>query len=175
MKSLIAVIVLFALSTSTALAIQETFTTATALDCTAVTHCVQNTSDNLFTLKFTPTYPTSGPSPTGFEVKQPSIEISNANGGLMDLNIMQVSLTGSNVYNGITFLGAIKLETQDASGIWTYRTQWSTYIASNSGIYVIFNGANPRSPLVKSVKAVRLTGVNGATAFRIGMMNLTAY
>ena len=140
-----------------------------------VTVCVQNTSDNLFTLKFMPTYPTSGPSPTGFEVKQPAIEISNANGGLLDLKIMQVSLIGSKVYNGANFLGAIKLESQDTSGAWTYLTQWSTYIASTKGVYVIFNGTNQRAPLVKGVSAIRLTGVNGATAFRIGMMNLTAY
>lgn len=174
MKSLIASIVLLVLSTSTALATQETFTSATALNCTAITYCVQNTSDNLFTLKFAPTYPTSGPSPTGFEVKQPSIEISNANGGLMDLNIMQVSLTGSNFYTGVSFLGAIKLEVQDVSENWTYLTQWSTWIAPNKGIYVIFNGAN-QAPLVKNVKAIRLTGVNGATAFRIGMLNITAH
>ena len=173
MKSLIASIVLLVLSTSTAMATQETFTSATTLDCTAITYCVQNTSDNLFTLKFVPTYPTSGPSPTGFEVKQPSIEISNANGGLMDLNIMQVTLTGSNFYTGVSFLGAIKLEVQDVSENWTYLTQWSTWIAPNKGIYVIFNGAN-QAPLVKNVKAIRLTGVNGATAFRIGMLNITA-
>lgn len=175
MKSVVASLALLALSTTSAIAVQETFTTATPLDCTAITHCVQTTSDNLFTLKFTPTYPASGPSPTGFEVRQPSIEISNANGGLMDLNIMQVSLTGSNVYNGVTFLGAIKLEAQDAAGNWTTRGQWSTTVASTSGIYVIFNGMSVRAPLIKSVQAVRLTGVNGATAFRIGMMNLTAY
>jgi hypothetical protein len=175
MKTLFASLVLLVLSTATALATQETFTTAAALDCTAVTYCVQNTADNLFTLKFVPTYPTSGPSPTGFEVKQPAIEIANANGGLLDLNIMQVSLIGSNVYNGANFLGAVMLETQDTSGVWTYRTQWSTYVASSRGIYVIFNGANLQSPQIKNVQAIRLTGVNGATAFRIGMMNLTAH
>jgi hypothetical protein len=175
MKSLIASIVLFVLSISTALATQETFTTAGALNCTAITYCVQNTSDNLFTLKFVPTYPTSGPSPTGFDVKQPSIEVSNANGGLMDLNIMQVTLTGSNFYTGVSFIGAIKLEVQDVSGNWTYLTQWSTWIAPNKSIYVIFNGANFQAPLVKNVQAIRLTGVNGATAFRIGMLNITAH
>ena len=43
------------------------------------------------------------------------------------------------------------------------------------GIYVIFNGHNAQSPLVRGVRAIRLTGANGTTAFRIGMMNLTAY
>lgn len=174
MKSLFSSIVLFAVSTA-AFATQETFTTATPLDCTAVSYCVQNTSDNLFTLKFVPTYPTSAPSPTGFDVKEPAIEISNANGGVMDLSIMQVSLTGSNFYNGVNFLGAIQLEVQDAAGNWIYLTQWSTYVASTRGIYVIFNGANPQAPLVRGVNAIRLTGVNGATAFRIGMMNITAH
>lgn len=173
MKSFLVSIALFAVSTA-AFATQETFTTAGPLNCTAITYCVQNTTDNLFTLKFVPTYPTSAPSPTGFEVRQPAIEISNANGGLLDLNIMQVTLTGSNVYTGVAFIGAIQLEKQDTAGNWTYVTQWSTYIGSTPGIYVIFNGANMRSPLVKGVQAIRLTGVNGATAFRIGMMNLTA-
>jgi hypothetical protein len=88
---------------------------------------------------------------------------------------MQVVLTGSNFYNGVNFIGAIQLETQDALGNWSYVSQWSTFIASSKGIYVMFNGRNSASPLVKGVKAVRLTGVNGATSFRIGMMNLTAH
>ncbi|MBI3772980.1 MAG: hypothetical protein HY272_09805 [Gammaproteobacteria bacterium] len=155
-------------------AAQETFTTAGPLDCTAVIYCVQNTSDNLFTLKFVPTYPTSAPSATGFNVNEPSIEVSNANGGLLDLTIMQVSMTGSNAYNGMNFIGAIMLEVQDSLGNWSYASQWSTYIGSK-GIYVMFNGRNASSPLVKGVKAIRLTGVNGATAFRIGMMNLIPY
>jgi len=156
-------------------AVQETFTTAGPLDCTAVIYCKQNTTDNLFTLTFVPTYPTSAPSSTGFNVNEPAIEISNANGGLMDMTIMSVTLTGSNFYNGMNFLGAIQLEVKDALGNWTYLTQWSTYISSTKSIYVMFNGRNPTSPLVKGVRAIRLTGINGATAFKIGMMNLTAY
>jgi len=39
---------------------------------------------------------------------------------------------------------------------------------------VMFNGRNMSSPLVRGVRGIRLVGVNGATAFRIGMMNLTA-
>lgn len=173
MKTLIASLALFAASTA-AFATQETFTSATPLDCTAITFCKQNTADNLFTLKFAPTYPTSAPSATGFDVKQPAIEISNANGNLMDLNIMQVSLAGSNAYNGSFFIGAIQLETQDTAGNWTYRSQWSSYIGSK-GVYVMFNGRNMQAPLNKGVKAIRLTGVNGTTAFKIGMLNLTAY
>ena len=160
---------------ATALATQETFTTAGPLNCSAVTYCVQNTSDNLFTLAFVPTYPTSAPSPTGFNVNEQSIEIGNANGGLLDLNVMQLTLTGSDFYNGATFLGAIELDVQDATGAWTYATQWSTYIGSSKGIYVMFNGRNTQSPLIRNVKAIRLSGVNGATAFRIGMLNLTAH
>lgn len=173
LKNVIAFVSLLAASTA-AFATQETFTTAGPLNCTAVTYCTQNTADNLFTLKFVPTYPTSAPSPLGFEVKEPSIEIFNANGGLMDLSIMQVSMIGSNFYNGMTFIGAIKLEAQDTSGNWNYVSQWSTTVASSSGIYVMFRGLTPQAPLVKGVKAIRLTGVNGATAFRIGMLNITA-
>jgi hypothetical protein len=154
-------------------ATQETFTTAGPLDCSAIAYCQQNTTDNLFTLKFVPTYPTSAPSPTGFNVHQRSIEISNANGGLLDLNILQVALTGSEVYNGITFLGAIQLEAQDAAGNWSYVSQWSTTISK--GIYVILSGKKAGAPLVRNVRAVRLSGINGATAFRIGMLNLTAH
>jgi len=154
-------------------ATQETFTTAGPLDCTAVAYCVQNTSDGLFTLNFVPTYPTSAPSPTGFDVRQPRIEVTNARGGLLDLNVMQVVLTGSELYNGVTFLGAIQLEAQDAAGDWWHMGQWSTWIGSK-GVYVVFNGRNAQSPLVRSVQAIRLSGINGATAFRIGMLNLTA-
>ncbi len=172
MKKILGLVAAMAVSTS-AFATQETFTTAGPLDCTAVLYCVQNTSDNLFQLKFIPTYPTSGPSATGYNVNEPAIEISNASGGLIDLNIMQVALTGSNFYNGVTFIGAIQLEKQDELGNWTYVSQWSTTVASK-GVYVMFNGQKPSAPLIKGVKAVRLTGVNGATMFRIGMMNLTA-
>ncbi|MEW5754789.1 MAG: hypothetical protein AB1810_00650 [Pseudomonadota bacterium] len=174
MKKVLGFVAAMAVATS-AFAVQETFTTAGPLDCTAVLYCVQNTSDNLVTLKFVPTYPTSGPSSTGYNVNEPAIEISNANGGLLDLNIMQITLTGSNFYNGITFIGAIQLETQDSLGNWTYVTQWSTTVSSSKGLYVMFNGRTLSSPLIKGVKAVRLSGVNGATMFRIGMMNLTAY
>lgn len=163
------------LASVSAHAVQETFTTAGPLDCTAVNYCKQNTADNQFTLTFKPTYPTSAPSSTGFDVNQNSIEISNATGGLMDMSIMSVTLTGSKVYNGSNFLGAIRLEVQDELGNWSYLTQWSTYISSSKNIYVIFNGQNQSSPLVKGVRAIRLTGVNGATAFKIGMMYLNAY
>ena len=160
------------LAATNAHAIQETFTTAGTLDCTAVLYCVQNTSDNLFKLQFVPTYPTSAPSPTGFNVNEKSIEVYNANGGLLDLNGLQIALIGSDWYNGATFIGAIQLEVQDAAGTWSYVTQWSTSISR--GIYVLFNGKTPSGPLVRSVRGIRLTGVNGATAFRIGMLNLTA-
>lgn len=174
MKKLIALFAMLLVSFG-AQAVQETFTTAGPLDCTAVLYCKQNTADNLFTLTFKPTYPTSAPSATGFNVNQDAVEISNANGGVMDLSIMSVTLTGSNSYNGFNFLGAIQLEVKDDLGNWKYLTQWSTYISPTKSVYVIFNGRNTSSPLVKGVRAVRLTGVNGATAFRIGMMYLTAY
>ena len=172
-RSAISAIVLLA-AASAAQATQETFTTAGPLNCTAVSVCVQNTTDNLFTISFVPTYPTSAPSATGFTVNEQAVEFTNANGGLLDLNGMQVSLTGSDFYNGVNFLGAIQLEKQDANGNWSYVTQWSTWIASSKGIYVLFNGRNAQSPLVRGVKAIRLSGINGATAFRIGMLNLTA-
>lgn len=38
----------------------------------------------------------------------------------------------------------------------------------------IFNGRNGRGPLVRNLSGIRLSGINGATAFRIGMLNLTA-
>ncbi|HSP96699.1 MAG TPA: hypothetical protein VL049_05580 [Candidatus Dormibacteraeota bacterium] len=63
---------------------------------------------------------------------------------------------------------------QDTAGNWSYVTQWSTTIGSTKGIYVLFNGRNMASPLVRGVRAIRLSGINGATAFRIGMLNLTA-
>ena len=174
MRTLALSIALLATAVS-AHATQETFTTAGPLDCSAVSYCVQNTADNLFTLKFVPTYPTSVPSATGFVVNEPAIEVSNANGGLLDLSIMQVALTGSNFYNGMNFLGAIELDAETAAGSWVYVTQWSTYIGSSKGIYVMFNGRNLSSPLVQGVRAIRLVGVNGATAFRMGMLNLTAH
>ena len=173
MKKALAVLALVAAATN-AHATQETFVTAGPLNCSAITECAQNTSDNLFTLQFVPTYPTSAPSSTGFNVRQSSVEIYNANGGLLDLNSMQVTLTGSDFYNGVTFLGAIQLEVMDTAGNWTWLSQWSTTISSTKGVYVTFNGRNLASPLVRSVAGIRLSGVNGATAFRIGMLNLTA-
>lgn len=175
MKKIITTIALLVATTSAAHATQETFTTAGPLDCSAVAYCVQNTADNLFKLTFVPTYPTSGPSPTGYNVNQRAIEISNANGGLLDLNIMQVALTGSEFYNGVTFIGAIQLEVQNSAGTWSYLRQWSTNVSSTKGVYIIFNGRSTSGPLVRGVRAIRLSGINGATAFRIGMLNLTAY
>jgi hypothetical protein len=175
MKKYLTVVTLACVLALPALAVEETFTTADQLDCTAISYCSQNTTDQLFTLKFAPTYPTSGPSANGFDLKQRVVEVSNAKGGLMDLNIASLTLTGSKAYNGVNFLGAVKLEVQDVNGNWTYLTQWSTYITSTKGIYVIFNGNNAQSPLVKSVRAIRFSGINGATMFRIGMLNVTAY
>jgi len=173
-KRITTAIALLVATAASAHATQETFTTAGPLDCSSIAYCVQKTADGLFTLEFIPTYPTSAPSPSGFNVNEPAIEVYNANGGLLDLNIMQISLTGSNAYNGVNFLGAIQLEVQDTAGHWSYLTQWSTYIASGKGIYVMFNGRNLASPLVRGVKGIRLSGINGATAFRMGMLNLTA-
>lgn len=174
MKQYIFAAALAALSAS-ALAVQETFTDAGPLDCSPIKTCNQDTSDGLFALRFKPAYPWSAPSPTGFEVREKTVELRNANGGLLDLGSMSVSLTGSSAYNGSNFIGAVRLDVQDAAGTWSSASQWSSYIGSPTGIYVIFNGHNPQSPLVRGVQAVRLTGVNGTTAFRIGMMNLTAY
>ena len=164
-----------ALTTLTASAIEENFTDAGPLDCGQIKTCRQTTSDQHFTLAFRPAYPWSGPSPAGFEVRQQTIELRNANGGLLDLGIMSVNLTGSSAYNGSTFIGAIRLDVQDAAGAWSPASQWSSWVGSPLGIYVVFSGHNAQSPLVRGVRAVRLTAVNGATAFRIGMMNLTAY
>lgn len=174
MKQIILAAALAALSAS-ALAVQETFTDAGPLDCSAIKTCSQDTSDGLFTLRFKPAYPWSAPSPTGFEVREKTIELRNANGGLLDLGSMSINLTGSSAYNGSNFIGAVRLDVQDAAGTWSTASQWSSYIGSPTGIYVIFNGHNPQSPLVRGVQAIRLTGVNGTTALRIGMMNLTAY
>ena len=69
----------------------------------------------------------------------------------------------------------MRLEVQDANGTWSTASQWSSWINSPMGIYVVFNGNNAQSPLVRNVTAIRLTGVNGTTGFRIGMMNLTAH
>lgn len=172
-QSIVAAAALLLVAAPRADATQETFTTAGPLDCSAIAFCVQDTADGLFTLSFAPTYPTSAPSATGFNVKQAAIEIYPANGGLLDMSILQVALTGSELYNGVTFLGAIQLETQDAAGSWSYVTQWSTTIARS--LYVMLNGRNAQSPLVRNVHGVRLSGINGATAFRIGMLNLTAH
>jgi hypothetical protein len=174
MKQYVLAAALAALSAS-AFAVQETFTDAGPLDCSAIKSCNQGTSDGLFTLRFKPAYPWSAPSPTGFEVREKSVELRNTNGGLLDLGSMSVSLTGSSAYNGSNFIGAVRLDVQDAAGTWSSASQWSSYIGSPTGIYVIFNGHNPQSPLVRGVQAIRLTGVNGTTALRIGMMNLTAY
>ncbi len=163
------------LSTGAASAVQETFTDAGPLDCSRVKVCLQDTSDQLFTLRFAPAYPWSAPSPAGFDVREKTIEVRNANGGPIDLNIMSVSLTGSSAYNGAQFIGAIRLDVQDSAGAWTTASQWSSWIGSPTGIYVIFNGQNPQSPWVVGVRSVRLVGVNGTTAFRLGMMNLTAH
>jgi hypothetical protein len=156
-------------------AVQETFTDAGPLDCTAVKSCVQTTTDGLFRMRFVPTFPTTGPSASGYDVKEPALQISNANGGLMDLNIMSLTLTGSKAYNGAQFIGAVRLDVQDAAGTWSTATQWSTWIGSPQGVYVVFNGHSPQAPLVQQVRAIRLVGVNGATMFRLGMMNMTAY
>jgi len=163
------------LAATNAHATQETFTTAGPLDCSAVSYCTQKTTDGLFMLSFVPTYPTSAPSASGFNVAEKTIGAFNANGGTLDLNGMSISLTGSEFYNGVNFLGAIELDVQDAAGNWNYVTQWSTWIGSSKGIYVLFNGKNTQSPLVRNVYGVRFVGVNGATAFRIGMLNLTAH
>lgn len=157
-----------------AAAVQETFTDAGPLDCSAVKSCRQPTSDGLFMLGFKPAYPWSAPGAEGFEVREKSVELRASSGGLMDLSSMSVSLTGSTAYNGINFIGAIRLDVQDAAGVWSSASQWSSWVGSPLGIYVVFNGHNAQSPLVQQVRAVRLTAVNGATAFRIGMMNLTA-
>jgi hypothetical protein len=93
----------------------------------------------------------------------------------VDLNVMSIALTGSNFYNGANFLGTVQLEAEDAAGNWDYLGQWSTYIGSKTGIYVMFNGRDSSSPLVRNVQGIRLKGVNGATAFRLGMLNLTAH
>lgn len=175
MSKRIALVVALALATGTAFAVQETFTDAGALDCSHVKVCLQDTSDQLFTLRFKPAYPWSAPSSTGFDVREKAVEVHNANGGLLDLSIMSVSLTGSSAYNGAQFIGAIRLDVQDAAGTWTTASQWSSWIGSPTGIYVIFDGRNPQSPWVQGVRAVRLTGVNGTTAFRLGMMNLTPH
>jgi hypothetical protein len=39
----------------------------------------------------------------------------------------------------------------------------------------MFNGRNGQSPLVRNVHGIRLSGINGATAFRVGLLNLTAH
>ena len=175
MQRIATAIALLVATATSAYATQETFTTAGPVDCSSVAYCGQKTADSLFTLEFIPTYPTSAPSATGFNVNEPAIEVYNANGGLLDLNVMQISLTGSDFYNGVNFLGAIQLEVQDATGAWKYLTQWSSYIGSSKGIYVMLNGRNASSPLVQGVKGIRFTGINGATMFRIGMLNLTAH
>jgi len=159
---------------TTASATQETFTSAGPLDCSAVSVCTQPTADGLFLVSFVPTFPTSAPSATGFNVAQKSVGFFNATGRPMDLTAMSVTLTGSDFYNGMNFLGAIELDVQDAAGAWHYVTQWSTWIGSAKGVYVLFNGRGAAAPLVKGVYGVRLVGVNGATSFRVGMMNLTA-
>lgn len=166
---------LLATTCLSAAAVQETFTDAGPLDCSAIKTCQQATSDQWFVLGFKPAYPWSAPSATGFEVREKSVELRNANGGLLDLGIMSVSLTGSNAYNGSNFIGALRLDVQDAAGAWSAASQWSSWVGSPTGIYVVFNGHNSQSPLVRGVRALRLTGVNGTTAFRIGMMNLTPY
>lgn len=174
MKIVIASLVAVLLASSSAHATQETLTAAGPLICSAISMCAQTTADSLFSLEFLPTYPTSGPSPSGFNVNEQSLEIFNAKGGFLDLNSLQIALTGSDVYNGVNFLGAIQLDVQDAAGNWSYRAQWSTSVGSAKGIYVTFNGRNAAAPYVRGVQGIRLSGINGATAFRVGMLNLTA-
>ncbi len=154
-------------------AVQETFTDAGALSCRSIKTCTQITSDGLFQLRFKPVYPWSAPSALGFEVRQNAIELRSANGSLLDLGAMSLSLTGSNAYNGSRFIGAVALEVQDAAGVWTHAGQWASWVDSPVGVYVLFTGHNAQSPLVQGVQALRLKGVNGTTAFRIGMMNLS--
>lgn len=175
MKHLLACLSL-ACATLPSWAVQETFTDTGAMDCSSVTpvaHCTQLTSDQLFALRFKPVYPWSGPSPQGFEVRQQVIDLRNASGGLLDLGIMSVSITGSTAYNGTHFTGGIRLDVKDGvSGEWRTVGQWSSWVDSPLGIYVAFNGLSPQAPLVRDVRAIRLIGVNGTTSFRIGMMNL---
>lgn len=175
MKRFISILFLLASPvTLAATGTRETFTSAREVDCSAVSYCTQVTTDGLFKLTFEATDSLSSASKQGFLVHAPSIEIANANGGLLDLNIMAASiLTSDRIMDGIG-IGAILLEVQDAQGQWTTVTQWSSSVGY--GIYVLFNGINPWvQPLVHGVKAIRFHGVNGTNAFRLGMLHLTAY
>lgn len=73
MKRLLVSTMILLLAAVSAHATQETLTSAGPLDCSAISYCVQNTSDGLFELDFVPTYPTSGPGPNGYNVNEQAI------------------------------------------------------------------------------------------------------
>lgn len=154
-----------------AFAVQETFTSMLPASC-SLTNCQQTTTDNLLTLGYFTTTPLSGPTPLGFQVVAPFVDIAPADPAkLLTATILSVNITASSNYNGAFYIGSVLLSTQDpVTNQWTDRTSWSMRIG-NKPIYVMLNGYNLTQPKVKGVRAMRLTGINGTTRFTIGMLN----
>jgi hypothetical protein len=158
---------------SPAYATQETFTSMAAADCSARTSCVQKTTDNLLSLSYLTSSPLSGPSSTGFQVNAPYVDITAADPAkLLTASIVVLSVNQSSFFNGSFYVGSVMLSTQDQNGVWTDRAVWSMK-AGGTSKYILLNGYNMSQPLVKNVKAMRFSALNGTTRFTVNMLNAT--
>lgn len=176
MKKLLALAV-FVVSFN-AFAIQETFTTMGAFDCSQGTSCTQITTDGTLTLEFPYGTPLSGPTSSGFRVNAPYVDVSPtpaaAPTGTLDMSILVLTINTSTYFNGAFYVGTVLLQTFDpATGTWNDLASWSNQ--TGRSMYIMLNGSNPSEPLVKHVKKFRLLGLNGTTSFTINMANTTVY
>lgn len=162
----------------TAFAIQQTFTTMGAADCSAGTTCNQVTTDGTVTLTFPNGTPLSGPTSSGFWVNAPYVDLSPtpaaAPTGTMDMSILVLTINTSTFFNGSFYVGTVVLQEFDAAtSTWFDVASWSMQTGKSK--YILLNGYNLSQPLVKGQKKLRLLGANGTTAFTINMANITVY
>ena len=138
-----AVAVSLALVAVPALAVQETFTSMAAADCSARTSCIQKTTDNLLSLFYPTSSPLSGPSATGFQVNAPYVDITAADPSkALSASIVVLSVDQSDFFNGAFYVGSVMLSTQDQNGVWTDRAVWSMKVGATPK-YILLNGYNP--------------------------------
>jgi hypothetical protein len=163
-----------AVAAGAAFAIQQTFTTMRPVSCLYTT-CTQQTTDGTITLSFDNTSPLSGPTPTGFRVNAPDVDIlPSAPNTRLDMTILTFTIQSSTSYNGLFYFGTVLLQTYDAAtDTWKDVTAWSAQVGKSK--YILLNGYNPSQPKIQGVPAIRLVGINGTTSFTINMANLTAY
>lgn len=176
MKKLVVLAVL-AFSCS-AFATQQTFTTMGPVDCSQGTPCTQVTTDGTVTLEFAYNNPLSGPTSSGFWVNASSVELSPTPAaaplGTMDMSILTFTVNSSTNFNGSFYIGSLMLSTLDpVTNTWTDVVAWGVQVGKSK--YILLNGYNPSQPLVKGVKRIRLSGLNGTTSFTINMANITVH